>query len=58
MWFLRLISPPLKLVQRVLLGSKAPLDIASAFTSPTYRTELSAQAIARAGRAARPAAAS
>jgi predicted dehydrogenase/nucleoside-diphosphate-sugar epimerase len=57
MWFLRVISPPLKLVQRVLLGSKAPLDIASAFTSPTYRTELSAQVIARANGAARPAAA-
>jgi predicted dehydrogenase/nucleoside-diphosphate-sugar epimerase len=48
MWFLRTISPPLKLVQR-LMGSKAPLDIASAFTSPRYRTELSAEAIARAG---------
>jgi predicted dehydrogenase/nucleoside-diphosphate-sugar epimerase len=47
MWFLRVISPPLKLVQRVM-GSKAPLDIASAFTSPRYRTELSAQAIAKA----------
>jgi predicted dehydrogenase/nucleoside-diphosphate-sugar epimerase len=47
MWFLRVISPPLKLVQR-LMGSKAPLDIASAFTSPRYRTELSAQAIAKA----------
>ena len=49
MWLLRLVSPPLKLVQRVALGSKAPLDIASAFTSPTYRTELSAQVIERAG---------
>lgn len=47
MWFLRLISPPLKLVQR-LMGSKAPLDIASAFTSPRYRTELAAAVIARA----------
>jgi nucleoside-diphosphate-sugar epimerase len=47
MWFLRLISPPLKLVQR-LMGSKAPLDIASAFTSPRYRTELAASVIARA----------
>jgi predicted dehydrogenase/nucleoside-diphosphate-sugar epimerase len=49
MWFLRLISPPLKLLQRVM-GSKAPLDIASAFTSPRYRTDLAAQVISRARR--------
>ena len=54
MWFLRVISPPLKLVQR-LMGSKAPLDVASAFTSPRYRTELSAQAIERAHAPAAPA---
>jgi hypothetical protein len=38
----------LKLVQRLLLGSKAPLDIASAFTSPVYRTERAGQVISRA----------
>jgi predicted dehydrogenase/nucleoside-diphosphate-sugar epimerase len=46
MWFLRVVSPPLKLVQR-LMGSKAPLDIASAFTSPRYRTELAASVVTR-----------
>ena len=37
---LRVLSPPLKLAQRLLLGAKEPLDIASAFSSPTYSSSL------------------
>jgi predicted dehydrogenase/nucleoside-diphosphate-sugar epimerase len=52
MWFMKLISPPLKLVQRLALGSKQPLDISSAFANLRYDTGLAAEIIgkARAGR--------
>jgi predicted dehydrogenase/nucleoside-diphosphate-sugar epimerase len=48
-WLLRLASGPLKLVQRVALGSKQPIDIAAAFASERYRTDLAATVIGRAG---------
>jgi len=47
-WLLRLLSGPLKLAQRLALGSTAPVDVAAAFASERYRTDLAAQVIARA----------
>jgi predicted dehydrogenase/nucleoside-diphosphate-sugar epimerase len=46
---LRLMSGPLKLVQRVALGAKEPLDVYAAFASEPYRTDVAAQVIAAAG---------
>jgi len=54
-WLLRMLSGPLKLLQRVALGSKEPVDVAAAFASERYDTTLAARAIASAG--ATPAAA-
>jgi hypothetical protein len=51
-WVLRAISGPLKLVQRVALGSKQPIDVAAAFGSERYQTDLAATTIARAGASA------
>jgi predicted dehydrogenase/nucleoside-diphosphate-sugar epimerase len=48
-WLLRLLSGPLKLVQRVALGSKQPIDVAAAFASERYRTDLASEVITRAG---------
>ncbi|MBM5812736.1 MAG: NAD-dependent epimerase/dehydratase family protein [Gammaproteobacteria bacterium] len=48
-WLLWLLSGPLKLLQRLALGSKAPVDVYAAFASERYRTDLAAQVIARAG---------
>jgi nucleoside-diphosphate-sugar epimerase/predicted dehydrogenase len=48
MGLLRVMSPPLKLAQRVLLRSSQPLDIASAFANLRYRTDLAEQVIRRA----------
>ncbi len=48
-WLLRMLSGPLKLVQRMVLGSKEPVDVAAAFASERYETGLAAQVIARAG---------
>jgi predicted dehydrogenase/nucleoside-diphosphate-sugar epimerase len=48
-WLLRLMSGPLKLVQRVAMGSKEPIDIAAAFSSERYRTDLAGTVIERAG---------
>jgi len=48
MWLLRIMSPPLKLAQRLMLGAKQPLDIASAFANLKYRTTLAAEVIAKA----------
>ena len=48
-WLLRAMSGPLKLMQRFALGSKAPVDVAAAFASERYRTDLAAAAIAKAG---------
>ena len=47
-WLLRLLSGPMKLVQRVALGSKQPIDVAAAFASERYRTELASAVIQRA----------
>ncbi len=46
---LKLLSPPLKLAQRVLMGSAKPTDVYSAFASEYYRTDLVATVIAKAG---------
>jgi predicted dehydrogenase/nucleoside-diphosphate-sugar epimerase len=46
-WLLRAMSGPLKLVQRVALGSKEPVDVAAAFAAERYRTDLAAKMIAR-----------
>lgn len=48
-WLLWLLSGPLKLFQRLALGSKQPIDAYAAFASERYRTEVAAQVIARAG---------
>ena len=48
-WILRLASGPLKLVQRFAMGAKEPIDIAAAFASERYRTELAGSVIERAG---------
>jgi hypothetical protein len=47
-WLLRLLSGPLKLVQRIVLKIKEPLDVAAAFASERYRSDLAAEVIARA----------
>ena len=47
-WLLRAMSGPLKLVQRYGMGSKEPLDVAAAFASERYVTDLAARVIARA----------
>jgi nucleoside-diphosphate-sugar epimerase/predicted dehydrogenase len=52
LWFpallLRLLSGPLKLMQRILLGSAKPIDVYAAFASERYRTDLAQDVIARA----------
>lgn len=48
-WLLRALSAPLKLVQRVALGAKEPIDVAAAFASERYKTDLAGTVIARAG---------
>lgn len=51
-WFpaflLRALSGPLKLVQRLALGARQPIDVAAAFASERYQTDLAARTIARA----------
>ena len=47
-WLLRTLSAPLKLIQRVAMGSKEPVDVAAAFASERYVTDLVAKVIARA----------
>jgi predicted dehydrogenase/nucleoside-diphosphate-sugar epimerase len=47
-WVLSLLSGPLKLLQRVALGSKQPVDVAAAFAAEPYRSDLAAQLIQRA----------
>ena len=46
-FILRAISPPLKLLQRMLLPGRKPVDIYSAFTSETYDATLAARIIHR-----------
>ena len=47
-WLLSALSPCLVLAQKLLLGSKKPIDIAAAFASERYDTTLAAQVVARA----------
>jgi len=44
-FILRAMSPPLKLLQRMLLPGRKPVDIYSAFTSETYEATLAAKII-------------
>ena len=53
-WLLRALGGPLKLVQRVALGSKQPVDVYAAFASERYRTDVAAQVIGRAGASSIP----
>jgi predicted dehydrogenase/nucleoside-diphosphate-sugar epimerase len=48
-WILRAASGPLKLVQRIALKSKQPVDVAAAFASEQYRTDLAQTTIGQAG---------
>lgn len=48
-WLLRALGGPLKLVQRVALGSKQPVDVYAAFASERYRTDVAARVIEKAG---------
>jgi nucleoside-diphosphate-sugar epimerase len=52
-WFpgflLRLLSRPLKLVQRFVFGSAKPIDVYAAFASEVYQTDLAESIIKRAG---------
>jgi hypothetical protein len=49
---LRVLAGPLKLAQRLVLGSKQPIDVAAAFASERYDTSLAARVIASAGQTA------
>lgn len=53
---LRLMSGPLRLLQRMVLGSKSPVDVAAAFASERYETSLAARVIqrARSGQVSQP----
>jgi predicted dehydrogenase/NAD(P)-dependent dehydrogenase (short-subunit alcohol dehydrogenase family) len=53
-WLLRALGGPLKLVQRIALGSKQPVDVYAAFASERYRTDVAAQVIGRAGASSVP----
>lgn len=50
MWVLKAANPVLKGLQRLVLRSAQPLDVAGAFGSPQYRTELSADMLRRSER--------
>jgi predicted dehydrogenase/nucleoside-diphosphate-sugar epimerase len=52
MWLLRVVSPPLSLLQRVVLRTSTPLNIASAFRSMIFRSDLARHAIDRANQTA------
>ncbi len=47
-WLLRALSPPLRLLQRYGMGSSSPVDVAAAFASERYQTDLAARVIAKA----------
>ena len=53
-WLLRALGGPLKLVQRIALGSKQPVDVYAAFASERYRTDVAGQVISRAGASSIP----
>jgi nucleoside-diphosphate-sugar epimerase len=44
---LRAMSPPLKLVQRLMMPGRTPVDVQSAFVSETYDAALAGRVIAR-----------
>jgi len=44
-----MLNVPAKLAQRLLLGTKQPVDLRSAFSSEPYSTDLASQVISRAG---------
>jgi predicted dehydrogenase/uncharacterized protein YbjT (DUF2867 family) len=52
-WFpallLRILSGPARLAQRWMMGMTNPVDLAAAFSSERYRTDVAAAVIARAG---------
>lgn len=48
-WLLRLMSGPMKLVQRVVMGIAKPLDLYAAFSSERYNPVIASSAIAKAG---------
>jgi predicted dehydrogenase/nucleoside-diphosphate-sugar epimerase len=48
-WVLRVLSGVVRLVQRAAFRSREPIDIAAAFASERYRTDLAASVIQRAG---------
>jgi len=50
---LRIASPFLRMVQRVALGSKKPLDVYAAFAAERYRTDLAREVVQRADATAR-----
>jgi predicted dehydrogenase/nucleoside-diphosphate-sugar epimerase len=45
---LRLMSPPMKLMQRIVFRGKKPIDVYAAFASEKYRIDLAAEVIAKA----------
>jgi nucleoside-diphosphate-sugar epimerase len=47
-WMLRLMSPPMKLMQRIVFRGKKPIDVYAAFASEKYRIDLAAEVIAKA----------
>lgn len=47
-WLLRLLAPLLTFAQRHALGSKSPVDVAAAFASERYATDLAARTIGQA----------
>lgn len=53
-WVLSVLSPVAKLAQRLLLGSKNPIDVAAAFSSEQYDATLAASLIREARNAPRP----
>jgi hypothetical protein len=44
-FFVKTISPPLKLLQKILMPGKKPIDIYSAFSSEKYCTDLAKKVI-------------
>ena len=52
-WLLRALSGPLKLAQRYAMGATEPLDVAAAFASERYVTDLAARVIDKAETVAR-----
>lgn len=47
MFLLKILSPPLKLLQKVLLPGKKPIDLADVFATEIYRNDLAVEIIRR-----------